>query len=95
MAVLLGHALVSRFCECSSFQVSKAACILTTQTLMRLLKSREAAGAVDVKTWPTIIDTGELLGPRGSLKFCAGVTSEFQRDCPPFHWVALENLFEY
>lgn len=26
---------------------------------MRLLKSREAAAAVDVKTWPTIIDTGE------------------------------------
>lgn len=26
---------------------------------MRLLKSREAAAAVDVKTWPTIIDTGD------------------------------------
>jgi len=39
--------------------VSKAACILTTQTLLRLLRSREAAAAVDVKTWPTIIDTGE------------------------------------
>uniref|UniRef100_A0A8C5NT04 Disco interacting protein 2 homolog B n=1 Tax=Junco hyemalis TaxID=40217 RepID=A0A8C5NT04_JUNHY len=45
--------------------VSKAACILTTQTLMRLLKSREAAGAVDVKTWPTIIDTDDL--PRKRL----------------------------
>uniref|UniRef100_A0A8C8SY14 Disco interacting protein 2 homolog B n=1 Tax=Pelusios castaneus TaxID=367368 RepID=A0A8C8SY14_9SAUR len=39
--------------------VSKAACILTTQALLRLLKSREAATAVDVKTWPAIIDTGE------------------------------------
>lgn len=29
---------------------------------MRLLKSREAAAAVDVKTWPAIIDTGELEG---------------------------------
>lgn len=48
--------------ECFWFQVSKAACILTTQTLMRLLKSREAAAAVDVKTWPTIIDTGGLVG---------------------------------
>ncbi|PKU34043.1 hypothetical protein llap_15653 [Limosa lapponica baueri] len=46
-------------------EVSKAACILTTQTLMRLLKSREAAAAVDVKTWPTIIDTDDL--PRKRL----------------------------
>ncbi|KAJ8788992.1 hypothetical protein J1605_022398 [Eschrichtius robustus] len=45
--------------------VSKAACILTTQTLMRLLRSREAAAAVDVKTWPTIIDTDDL--PRKRL----------------------------
>ncbi|MEE6471871.1 hypothetical protein FKM82_009403 [Ascaphus truei] len=41
--------------------VSKAVCILTTQTLLRLLKSKEAAAAaVDVKTWPTIIDTDDL-----------------------------------
>lgn len=45
---------------------------------MRLLKSREAAGAVDVKTWPTIIDTGELPGPRGALMFSGGVTGDFQ-----------------
>jgi len=45
--------------------VSKAACILTTQTLLRLLRSREAAAAVDVKTWPTIIDTDDL--PRKRL----------------------------
>uniref|UniRef100_A0A668W3Z5 DMAP1-binding domain-containing protein n=1 Tax=Oreochromis aureus TaxID=47969 RepID=A0A668W3Z5_OREAU len=37
--------------------VSKAACILTTQPLMRILRSREAAASVNVKTWPTIIDT--------------------------------------
>ncbi|KAK6471199.1 disco-interacting protein 2-like protein B isoform X1 [Huso huso] len=40
--------------------VSKAACILTTQILMKTLKSKEAAAAVDVKTWPTIIDTDDL-----------------------------------
>ncbi|XP_075708036.1 disco-interacting protein 2 homolog B isoform X1 [Rhinoderma darwinii] len=40
--------------------VSKASCILTTQTLLRLLRSKEAAAAVDVKTWPTIIDTDDL-----------------------------------
>lgn len=42
-------------------QVSKAACILTTQPLMRILRSREAAASVNVKTWPTIIDTGAAL----------------------------------
>ncbi|KAM4701610.1 disco-interacting protein 2 homolog B [Discoglossus pictus] len=40
--------------------VSKASCILTTQPLLRLLKSKEAVAAVDVKTWPTIIDTDDL-----------------------------------
>ncbi|KAL0158116.1 hypothetical protein M9458_046192, partial [Cirrhinus mrigala] len=37
--------------------VSKAACILTTQTLMKILRSKEAAASVNVKTWPNIIDT--------------------------------------
>ena len=40
------------------YQVSKAACILTTQHLMRILRSKEAAASVNIKTWPTIIDTG-------------------------------------
>uniref|UniRef100_A0A3B4WNY7 Disco-interacting protein 2 homolog Ba n=1 Tax=Seriola lalandi dorsalis TaxID=1841481 RepID=A0A3B4WNY7_SERLL len=40
--------------------VSKAACILTTQPLMRILRSREAAASVNIKTWPTIIDTDDL-----------------------------------
>ncbi|KAK6308473.1 hypothetical protein J4Q44_G00217440 [Coregonus suidteri] len=40
--------------------VSKAACILTTQLLMRILRSREAAASVNIKTWPTIIDTDDL-----------------------------------
>ncbi|XP_014340229.1 disco-interacting protein 2 homolog B-A isoform X1 [Latimeria chalumnae] len=40
--------------------VSKAACILTTQTLMKILKCKEAAVTVDVKTWPTILDTDDL-----------------------------------
>uniref|UniRef100_A0A8C8HSI0 DMAP1-binding domain-containing protein n=1 Tax=Oncorhynchus tshawytscha TaxID=74940 RepID=A0A8C8HSI0_ONCTS len=43
-----------------SLSVSKAACILTTQPLMRILRSREAAASVNVKTWPTIIDTDDL-----------------------------------
>ncbi|KAI4827626.1 hypothetical protein KUCAC02_031010 [Chaenocephalus aceratus] len=40
--------------------VSKAACILTTQSLMRILRSKEAAASVNIKTWPTIIDTDDL-----------------------------------
>lgn len=47
-----------RFCF---FQVSKAACILTTQHLTRILRSKEAATSVNIKTWPTIIDTGMCL----------------------------------
>uniref|UniRef100_A0A8C6ZQZ5 Disco interacting A n=1 Tax=Nothoprocta perdicaria TaxID=30464 RepID=A0A8C6ZQZ5_NOTPE len=41
-------------------EVSKSACILTTQAIMKLLKSKEAATAVDIKTWPTILDTDDM-----------------------------------
>ncbi|XP_072557004.1 disco-interacting protein 2 homolog A isoform X2 [Paramormyrops kingsleyae] len=41
-------------------EVSKSVCILTTQAIMKLLKSKEAAAAVDVKTWPTVLDTDDL-----------------------------------
>ncbi|XP_032213927.1 disco-interacting protein 2 homolog A isoform X4 [Mustela erminea] len=40
-------------------EVSKSACVLTTQAIMRLLKSKDAAAAVDVRTWPTILDTAD------------------------------------
>lgn len=38
--------------------MSKAACILTTQILTKILRSKEAAASVNIKTWPIIIDTG-------------------------------------
>uniref|UniRef100_A0A8C9TMT2 Disco interacting A n=1 Tax=Scleropages formosus TaxID=113540 RepID=A0A8C9TMT2_SCLFO len=41
-------------------EVSKSVCILTTQAIMKLLKSKEAMAAVDVKTWPTVLDTDDL-----------------------------------
>ncbi|XP_037380727.1 disco-interacting protein 2 homolog A isoform X3 [Talpa occidentalis] len=41
-------------------EVSQAACVLTTQAIMRLLRSKDAAAAVDVRTWPTILDTDDL-----------------------------------
>lgn len=40
-------------------KVSKSVCILTTQAIMKLLKSKEAAAAVDVKSWPMVLDTGD------------------------------------
>lgn len=51
------HGVSSAFGPCA-LQVSKSACVLTTQAIMRLLKSKDAAAAVDVRTWPTILDTG-------------------------------------
>lgn len=53
---------INQFVFC--FQVSKAACILTTQHLMRTLRSKEAAASVNIKTWPTIIDTGTMTQER-------------------------------
>ncbi|XP_035379521.1 disco-interacting protein 2 homolog A isoform X3 [Electrophorus electricus] len=41
-------------------EVSKSVCILTTQAIMKLLKSKEATAAVDVKTWPMVLDTDDL-----------------------------------
>ncbi|KAJ8253029.1 hypothetical protein GJAV_G00208340 [Gymnothorax javanicus] len=41
-------------------EVSKSVCILTTQAIMKLLKSKEASAAVDVKTWPMVLDTDDL-----------------------------------
>uniref|UniRef100_A0A3Q2DC88 Disco-interacting protein 2 homolog A n=1 Tax=Cyprinodon variegatus TaxID=28743 RepID=A0A3Q2DC88_CYPVA len=41
-------------------EVSKSVCILTTQATMKLLKSKEAAAAVDIKSWPTVMDTDDL-----------------------------------
>uniref|UniRef100_A0A8C0L8N7 Disco interacting A n=1 Tax=Canis lupus dingo TaxID=286419 RepID=A0A8C0L8N7_CANLU len=43
-----------------ALQVSKSACVLTTQAIMRLLKSKDAGAAVDVRTWPTIVDTDDI-----------------------------------
>ncbi|XP_032342784.1 disco-interacting protein 2 homolog A isoform X3 [Camelus ferus] len=41
-------------------EVSKSTCVLTTQPIVRLLRSKEAAAAVDVRTWPTILDTDDI-----------------------------------
>ncbi|XP_028971471.2 disco-interacting protein 2 homolog A isoform X3 [Esox lucius] len=41
-------------------EVSKSVCILTTQAIMKLLKSKEATAAVDVKSWPLVLETDDL-----------------------------------
>lgn len=58
----MGGFFLKKYNKCHGFflQVSKAACILTTQNLMRILRSKEAAASVNIKTWPTIIDTGNF-----------------------------------
>uniref|UniRef100_A0ABM5GMY6 Disco-interacting protein 2 homolog C isoform X5 n=1 Tax=Pogona vitticeps TaxID=103695 RepID=A0ABM5GMY6_9SAUR len=41
-------------------EVSRSACLMTTQLICKLLRSREAGAAVDVRTWPPILDTDDL-----------------------------------
>lgn len=53
---------------------------------MRLLRSREAAAAVDVKTWPTIIDTGEKGISPGSLQ-------EQEYSLPEVSWILMPKMF--
>lgn len=48
---------------CSDPQVSRSACLMTTQLICKLLRSREAAAAVDVRAWPPILDTGQSSHP--------------------------------
>jgi len=41
-----------------SVQVSRSVCVMTTQVICKLLRSKEALAAVDVRTWPPVMDTG-------------------------------------
>uniref|UniRef100_A0A8B9K117 Disco-interacting protein 2 homolog Ca n=1 Tax=Astyanax mexicanus TaxID=7994 RepID=A0A8B9K117_ASTMX len=41
-------------------EVSRSACVMTTQVICKLLKSKEASAAVDVRTWPPVLDTDDL-----------------------------------
>lgn len=40
--------------------VSKSTLVLSNQNVIKLLKSKEAAGVVDVKSWPTVLDTDDV-----------------------------------
>ncbi|XP_036375319.1 disco-interacting protein 2 homolog C isoform X3 [Megalops cyprinoides] len=41
-------------------EVSRSACVMTTQVICKLLRSKEASAAVDVRTWPPVLDTDDL-----------------------------------
>lgn len=41
-------------------EVSRSACVMTTQVISKLLKSKEASAAVDVRSWPPVLDTDDL-----------------------------------
>uniref|UniRef100_A0A672M6E0 Disco interacting C n=1 Tax=Sinocyclocheilus grahami TaxID=75366 RepID=A0A672M6E0_SINGR len=41
-------------------EVSRSACVMTSQVISKLLKSKEASAAVDVRSWPLVLDTDDL-----------------------------------
>ncbi|XP_078790508.1 disco-interacting protein 2 homolog C isoform X10 [Oryzias latipes] len=41
-------------------EVSRSVCVMTTQVISKLLRSKEASATVDIRTWPPIIDTDDL-----------------------------------
>jgi len=40
--------------------VSKSTLVLSNQSIIKLLKSKEASNVVDVKSWPVILDTDDM-----------------------------------
>ncbi|KAL7386401.1 hypothetical protein ABVT39_007770 [Epinephelus coioides] len=41
-------------------EVSRSVCVMTTQLISKLLRSKEASATVDVRTWPPVMDTDDL-----------------------------------
>ncbi|KAM4604634.1 disco-interacting protein 2 homolog C isoform 2-T2 [Polymixia lowei] len=41
-------------------EVSRSVCVMTTQNICKLLRSKDASAAVDVRTWPPVLDTDDL-----------------------------------
>lgn len=70
-------AVPNEACHIIVLKVSKSVCILTTQTIMKLLKSKDAAAAVDIKSWPMVLDTGWWIPRRAdTLMLCFHVATE-------------------
>uniref|UniRef100_H3CRC5 Disco interacting protein 2 homolog C n=1 Tax=Tetraodon nigroviridis TaxID=99883 RepID=H3CRC5_TETNG len=50
-------------------QVSRSVCLMTSQILWKLLRSKEASAAVDARTWPPVLDTDDLPKKKPPLLF--------------------------
>uniref|UniRef100_H3D0J9 AMP-dependent synthetase/ligase domain-containing protein n=1 Tax=Tetraodon nigroviridis TaxID=99883 RepID=H3D0J9_TETNG len=50
-------------------EVSRSACLMTSQILCKLLRSKEASAAVDARTWPPVLDTDDLPKKKPPLLF--------------------------
>ena len=51
--------------------VSKSVALLTTSILLKIFKSKEAASVVDVRSWPTLVNTDDLPRKKINLKYRA------------------------
>uniref|UniRef100_A0A8B9JUV8 Disco-interacting protein 2 homolog Cb n=1 Tax=Astyanax mexicanus TaxID=7994 RepID=A0A8B9JUV8_ASTMX len=49
--------------------VSRSACVMTTQAICKLLRSKEASAAVDLRSWPPVLDTDDLPKRRSPLLY--------------------------
>ncbi|CAF97780.1 unnamed protein product [Tetraodon nigroviridis] len=50
-------------------EVSRSVCLMTSQILWKLLRSKEASAAVDARTWPPVLDTDDLPKKKPPLLF--------------------------
>uniref|UniRef100_A0AAR2JHB6 DMAP1-binding domain-containing protein n=1 Tax=Pygocentrus nattereri TaxID=42514 RepID=A0AAR2JHB6_PYGNA len=50
-------------------EVSRSACVMTTQAICKLLRSKEASAAVDLRSWPPVLDTDDLPKRRSPLLY--------------------------
>uniref|UniRef100_A0A4W4FQG2 DMAP1-binding domain-containing protein n=1 Tax=Electrophorus electricus TaxID=8005 RepID=A0A4W4FQG2_ELEEL len=50
-------------------EVSRSVCVMTTQGICKLLRSKEASTAVDLRSWPPVLDTDDLPKRRSPLLF--------------------------
>ncbi|GAA6099832.1 disco-interacting protein 2 homolog C isoform X1 [Tachysurus ichikawai] len=50
-------------------EVSRSGCVMTTQAISKLLKSKEASAVVDLRSWPPVLDTDDLPKRRSNLLY--------------------------
>ncbi|XP_017774961.1 PREDICTED: disco-interacting protein 2 isoform X2 [Nicrophorus vespilloides] len=51
--------------------VSESVIVLSTQAVIKLLKSKEASNVVDIKSWPSILDTDDMPKKKNPLAYRA------------------------